>query len=231
VQSFSASQPIDRFSVSGPDEDGYAYLVAHSGSQSGQIMRTRWAGSGFQEFNMAEGEFLAGFETRGPDSQGYVYLQAVGSEGSSGAVLRSQLEGIAVQSWTGSSSGISGFNVSGPDQDGYCYLSVIGSNQMAGAEPTRQFSLAAIGNPVSDKARISYSVAQSCPVSICVYDPSGRLVNTLVNENQPSGSHQVIWDGTDNSGMKVHSGVYFVKMRAGNSSAAFSAARKLVLVK
>ncbi|MHC4316735.1 MAG: FlgD immunoglobulin-like domain containing protein, partial [Planctomycetota bacterium] len=49
-------------------------------------------------------------------------------------------------------------------------------------------------------------------VMIQVYDISGRLVRTLVNEPKNRGTHSVIWNGTDNRGRKVSGGVYIIKM-------------------
>ena len=52
------------------------------------------------------------------------------------------------------------------------------------------------------------------------YDPAGRLVKTLVDEQMPAGEHSFVWDGADGSGRHVASGVYFVRAEAGRQSGA-----------
>lgn len=72
-------------------------------------------------------------------------------------------------------------------------------------------------NPFSNATAISYRIPKS-RVRLKVYDSSGRLVNTLVDEERPAGSHSVIWNGRDKSGLKVPSGIYFYRLQAGPST-------------
>jgi flagellar hook assembly protein FlgD len=55
----------------------------------------------------------------------------------------------------------------------------------------------------------------------------GHLVCSLVNESRSEGSNQIQWDGMDNNGGKVSSGVYFYRIKAGD----FSNIRKMVILK
>ncbi|MBN2379725.1 T9SS type A sorting domain-containing protein [candidate division WOR-3 bacterium] len=238
VQNFTASQPIDGFSVEGPDEEGYVYLVAHSGCESGKIVRNRWQGTGFQPLSMSEGEYLTGFDVRGPDENGYVYLNALGSEGTSGDILRSLWSRISFCPLPESLlEGITSLKVSGPDEEGCVYLSA--GNSVIDPDASNQtrieypeFALGEIPNPVTGVIRISYSLAESCRTNIVVYDPSGRLVVTLVDGEIPTGNHSLTWNGINESGQLVNSGVYFVKMNAvDKATGGFTATRKLVLVK
>ena len=64
-------------------------------------------------------------------------------------------------------------------------------------------------------------------VAIKVYNVAGQLVRTLVDGVYEAGSHSVTWDGTNNIGAKVASGVYFYKMETGN----FSRTKKMVLLR
>ena len=84
-------------------------------------------------------------------------------------------------------------------------------------------------NPFNPATTISYSVPEgaAATVDMKVYDIRGQLVRTLVNESKEAGSYTVFWDGTDESGRKVSSGVYFYRMRAGK----FVQTRKMVLLK
>jgi hypothetical protein len=77
-------------------------------------------------------------------------------------------------------------------------------------------------NPFNPMTAISYELRASSYTSLKVYDLSGRMVATLVDGWQEAGSHQVTFDGS-----RLSSGLYFVKMQAGD----FSAVKKMMLVK
>jgi hypothetical protein len=82
-------------------------------------------------------------------------------------------------------------------------------------------------NPFNPATTIRYSTAQSGKVKIDVYNIKGQLVKHLVDQDLPSGNHSVVFNGTDNHGGKVSSGVYFYRMQAGK----FSATRRMILMK
>lgn len=63
--------------------------------------------------------------------------------------------------------------------------------------------------------------------SLKIYNILGQLLRTLVDEEKTPGNYKVIWDGKDNSGKEVGSGIYFYQLKAGE----FSESRKLVLLK
>jgi len=64
-------------------------------------------------------------------------------------------------------------------------------------------------NPFSSATAIAYSLPNPAAVRIAVYDIRGALISTLASGRAPAGRHRVIWDGTDWSGHRVASGVYF----------------------
>jgi flagellar hook assembly protein FlgD len=64
-------------------------------------------------------------------------------------------------------------------------------------------------------------------VSVVVYDVRGAKVRELVNGTQESGKHVVDWDGRNDAGQTVGSGVYFYRLRTPQ----FVDTRKMVLVK
>ncbi|HLF13359.1 MAG TPA: FlgD immunoglobulin-like domain containing protein, partial [Bacteroidota bacterium] len=64
-------------------------------------------------------------------------------------------------------------------------------------------------------------------VTIAVYDLLGREVRTLADGPKAAGVYTVEWDGRDMNGLPAPSGVYLVRMKAGD----YSAARKIVLMK
>ena len=76
---------------------------------------------------------------------------------------------------------------------------------------------------------VEYEIKDQGPVSLKIYNAAGRLVRTLVNEMQTPqpGGFSVSWDGTNNAGHNVSSGVYFYKLVARN----FTQTKKMVLLK
>ena len=89
-------------------------------------------------------------------------------------------------------------------------------------------SLAGISpNPFSATASIAYSVKDSAPVTISVYNLKGQLVKTLVSAAKTAGSHSVNWDGRDSQGNRAANGAYIVKLNSGNASSV----KKLMLIR
>ncbi|KAA3611038.1 MAG: T9SS C-terminal target domain-containing protein [Calditrichaeota bacterium] len=82
-------------------------------------------------------------------------------------------------------------------------------------------------NPFNPTTLIVYSIPKSSDVSLVVYDILGQEVVSLVNKNQKVGTHQVVWNGRDNSNNPVSSGMYFYKIKADN----FEQSKKMVLMK
>jgi hypothetical protein len=82
-------------------------------------------------------------------------------------------------------------------------------------------------NPFATGTDIRFSLPSTAAVKIDIYDVTGQLVRTLVDEDISAGAHNVGWDGTDSSGDRVARGVYFVRMAAGE----FRASEKIVLLK
>jgi flagellar hook assembly protein FlgD len=71
-----------------------------------------------------------------------------------------------------------------------------------------------IPNPVRGEAMVQYSLAQEGPVSLAIYSVDGRLVRSLAHGVQGAGEYRPTWDGTDEHGAVVQSGVYFVRFEA-----------------
>ena len=82
-------------------------------------------------------------------------------------------------------------------------------------------------NPFNPETTISYSVKETGPVTIDVYNVKGQLVKSLVKGIQEPGNHTIVWNGTDNNGRSVSSGVYYYKMNAGK----YSSTRKMIMMK
>ena len=63
---------------------------------------------------------------------------------------------------------------------------------------------------------MSYVVPEhGAHVDLRIYDASGRLVATLIDERQPGGRREALWQGTSAGGSPAAAGVYFVRLRVG----------------
>ena len=88
-------------------------------------------------------------------------------------------------------------------------------------------------NPFNPTTKIEYWVPEAikagtrASVNVIVYDVSGARVKTLVSGPKAAGHYVAQWDGRDDRGNSVSSGVYFYRMTTGS----FSAVRKMVLLK
>ncbi len=82
-------------------------------------------------------------------------------------------------------------------------------------------------NPFNPSTVISYQLPADEHVVLRVYDTRGQEVRTLVNERQERGAYSVDWDGSDNRGVRVSSGVYVYRIVAGDNAST----RKCILMK
>jgi len=64
-------------------------------------------------------------------------------------------------------------------------------------------------NPFNPYTTLHFSLAAGGPAGLAIYDVSGRRVRTLVDGILDAGSHEVVWDGTNDAGEKLASGVYW----------------------
>ena len=83
-------------------------------------------------------------------------------------------------------------------------------------------------NPFNSKTMIKYQIKGNRDhVSLEIYNLLGKKVRILVNEDQPGGEYLVSWDGKDNNGNDVASGIYIYKLSAGE----FNEAKQMILVR
>jgi hypothetical protein len=82
-------------------------------------------------------------------------------------------------------------------------------------------------NPFNPETTIKYQLAESAPVQLRIYNIVGQVVRTLVSEQQAAGRYQIRWNGTDDRGMAVSSGIYFYQVSAGK----FQDVKRLMLLK
>jgi hypothetical protein len=67
-------------------------------------------------------------------------------------------------------------------------------------------------NPFNPSTTIKYALPRPGKVALVVYNLLGQKVRTLVNKEHPSGRFEVIWDGSDNYGNVVGTGLYFYRL-------------------
>jgi hypothetical protein len=82
-------------------------------------------------------------------------------------------------------------------------------------------------NPTASEAVISYQVSREGRVSLAVFNMLGQNVRTLVDDPQPAGNYKVRWDGRNQQGQNVSSGIYFYELRTED----VRITKKLVLAK
>jgi hypothetical protein len=82
-------------------------------------------------------------------------------------------------------------------------------------------------NPTGDLTRIDYQLPTRCCVSLRVYDLKGAIVRTLVRGVEEAGLKTAAWDGRDDAGDQVVSGIYFYRLEAGD----FTDIRKMVVLR
>ena len=82
-------------------------------------------------------------------------------------------------------------------------------------------------NPFNPTTTLSFSVPTEGVVSLNIYDMTGRLVSTLVDENLEQGYHSIIWDGMDSNDHAVSSGMYIYSLKGEG----VSITKKMVMMK
>ena len=86
-------------------------------------------------------------------------------------------------------------------------------------------------NPFNPATNIAFSIEEAGYTTLDVYNMKGQLVKTLVNEVKENGNYTVTWNGKDNSGKNLSSGVYFYKMVSEGNSGKYTSTKKMILLK
>jgi hypothetical protein len=98
-----------------------------------------------------------------------------------------------------------------------------------GDEVPKVYSLAQnFPNPFNPSTRIQFALPTKGHVSLKIYNVAGQLVKTLQDGVMDAGSHEISWDGSNNLGANVASGVYFYKINAGDN---YENMKKMVLLR
>ena len=82
-------------------------------------------------------------------------------------------------------------------------------------------------NPFNGHTTLAYTIARKCAVEMRIFDTAGRQIRTLEDRDRDPGRHIVTWNGKDDAGRPVTSGVYFCRIKAGK----FRQTRKIVYLR
>jgi len=209
------------------------FLSVNNGVTDIDILKSTLKETAVQTFHFT-GDTLVGFTTSGPDVEGWVYLRAVLMNGGESDIFRTKLCDVGVQDYTvGIGELINEFTISTDGE--YVYLNAISA--LIGVEEDKYsehevdklvFALDVSPNPAINSAQISYSIAKQCKVNLSVYDVTGRLVKTLIkNQNQNPNFYRLIWNMDDKQEHQLSAGIYFIKFNAGG----YQTTQKILLLK
>lgn len=109
------------------------------------------------------------------------------------------------------------FSGNGLDLGAYEYSGWISPTQEG--PPVAEPRLACAPNPFNPRVRLAFELPAAGPVRLTVFDLRGRLVRRLVDGSLPSGSREVWWDGRDDGGCALPSGVYLCRLDSGGAVA------------
>jgi len=82
-------------------------------------------------------------------------------------------------------------------------------------------------NPFNPETVINYQLAEAGVMNLQIYNIKGQSIRTLINKKLEPGRYNTIWDGKDDKGGDVSSGIYYYRMKSGN----YSSCRKMILMK
>ena len=106
------------------------------------------------------------------------------------------------------------------DTMGNYQLSVVTSARIQGSVPIRFELEQNYPDPFSSSTAIDYRLTQQSNISIAIYDVLGQKIREFKAGLQTAGAHGIIWDGTNQFGMRVSPGVYFYAVTAGKQTRA-----------
>lgn len=168
------------------------------------------------------------------------HLRIIGVDGRIGPILEDTLDELVTLGWI--DSGLrSAIPLAYEVEDGglgwylyhhgHMHLSMIADVSdvpVSGGTPSIARLLDCFPNPFNPQTTIAFILARKANVNLHIFDMSGRLVRELVGgETYDHGRQEIVWNGRDESGLKVASGIYFYRLDVGS----YSETKRLVLVK
>jgi len=105
---------------------------------------------------------------------------------------------------------------------------VSGQHAKGSTQITQSFKLLQnYPNPFNPSTIIEYQIPEAGKVEIEIYDITGRLVRMMENVNHSAGKYQMVWDGLNENGIKVASGLYLYSVKYQNTIHT----KKMILIK
>jgi hypothetical protein len=86
-------------------------------------------------------------------------------------------------------------------------------------------------NPFNPTTNIDFSLKNDSFVSLNIYNIKGQKVKTLVTDEMQAGNHSVVWNGTNDSGKSVSSGIYFSSFDTNDENGDYTSVKKMILLK
>jgi hypothetical protein len=99
---------------------------------------------------------------------------------------------------------------------------VLGIQERPPQEPGRNLNMMVTPDPVVKNATIDYHLPIAGDVKLQVYNNTGQLINTLVDDYKQAGSYTITWDSKDTRGASVSNGVYFIRLTCGSLAKAIN---------
>jgi hypothetical protein len=90
-----------------------------------------------------------------------------------------------------------------------------------------RLTVAASPNPFDEQTNIEYSLPEDANVQVDIFDLNGKAIRSFEVGNQASGTHHLVWDGTDETGNVVTNGPYLCRVQAGG----YEAVSRVMLVR
>ncbi|MCB0297487.1 MAG: T9SS type A sorting domain-containing protein, partial [Calditrichaeota bacterium] len=82
-------------------------------------------------------------------------------------------------------------------------------------------------NPFNPATMIRFNLAHKVKVKLEIFNLLGQRIKTLADADMAPGQHRLLWDGRSDAGLRVSSGVYFYRLKAGD----YVKSRKMVLIR
>ncbi len=170
-----------------------------------------------------EGEILK-FEIEATDEDGddltYTYVKIYRTTYKNVASFDPETR-VFTLNWKNPAAGYVVFSVSDgvasvPDTVHFRVVDLITKNPISDALPSVTELAGNFPNPFNPSTSVRYSMAEAGNVSIVIYNAVGQPVRTLVSGAAEAGRYNVLWDGMDNSQREVSTGLYLIRMVAGN---------------
>jgi hypothetical protein len=133
--------------------------------------------------------------------------------------------GLIYTTWVDNRAGSTGYDIWANVLDWENPYTLISDKEQS-QTPTAFILMQNYPNPFNPTTAIQYQLPKGGMVTLEVYNFIGQRVKRLVNHNQTAGIHQQGWDGRNDDGEMMPTGVYFYRLRSGD----FSATRKMLLM-